>query len=544
MDFSSPARALLSLDRRRPALPEDVLDISKPMFNAYTKLTSGTTMTTTEEEASKLTQEYLQGVYALLSKTTTTSSSTTNMRWEALAVALFCGTGLLEGQTRMADATATTQDAAHKASTDDSSRTTVTPNSVYIDGPRVPSSTASHPATALMTNGSTSVSTAAAANVNLVKLSSTQTMELATILHQTTMEHLEHKEPRIRTLVARAVGAHAAYLVYLQKNSNGGNNPHVQKLQEQVTALHDRVVASIQEHMQQGQQVPDTNGTVIASGSNEEEVVPAGQAKMEDDESAAGDSENDNDTPTPKSVVLDDTTGWRALETNWQSLACLCQPLGGLYFELFPLMEGKLLSQCQSSAVDHINRHVRAAAMLVLEQWVRSAAQIPSGRKIHPLLIQTVTAVLKDGLADNWSQVRMAASVLCRAFFLEYLSVHPNPEPEAMYAVLIPRMCLNRFYLAQGVKLYSHDSWRQVFKENGLELVAKNVGPVCRYYVKMCDANNHVVREGACQAVAELATKLSAHSPETLQPYVPMLLQALLMCFHDESWPVRKILVC
>lgn len=55
----------------------------------------------------------------------------------------------------------------------------------------------------------------------------------------------------------------------------------------------------------------------------------------------------------------------------------------------------------------------------------------------------------------------------------------------------------------------------------------------------MCDANNHVVREAACQAVAELATKMSRHDPEKLQPYVTMLLQALLVCFHDESWPVR-----
>jgi hypothetical protein len=53
----------------------------------------------------------------------------------------------------------------------------------------------------------------------------------------------------------------------------------------------------------------------------------------------------------------------------------------------------------------------------------------------------------------------------------------------------------------------------------------------------MCDADNHVVREAACQAVAELATKLGGS--ESLAPHVPLLLQALLMCFHDESWPVR-----
>lgn len=41
--------------------------------------------------------------------------------------------------------------------------------------------------------------------------------------------------------------------------------------------------------------------------------------------------------------------------------------------------------------------------------------------------------------------------------------------------------------------------------------------------------------------MAELAHKIGAHPTyaEYLSPYVPMLLQGLLMCFHDESWPVR-----
>jgi hypothetical protein len=57
----------------------------------------------------------------------------------------------------------------------------------------------------------------------------------------------------------------------------------------------------------------------------------------------------------------------------------------------------------------------------------------------------------------------------------------------------------------------------------------------------MCDADNHAVREAACQGVAELAQKVGMHPhyAEYLSPYVTMLLQALLMCFHDESWPVR-----
>lgn len=48
---------------------------------------------------------------------------------------------------------------------------------------------------------------------------------------------------------------------------------------------------------------------------------------------------------------------------------------------------------------------------------------------------------LARGLADNWSQVRLAASVATRKF-LE--SIHTEEAREPFYPALIPRMCLNR----------------------------------------------------------------------------------------------------
>jgi hypothetical protein len=72
-------------------------------------------------------------------------------------------------------------------------------------------------------------------------------------------------------------------------------------------------------------------------------------------------------------------------------------------------------------------------------------------------------------------------------------------------------------------------------------MVAQHAGAISRYYAKMADADNHCVREAACQAIAELAEKIGT-SPtykRFLAPHVPVLLQALVMCFFDESWPVR-----
>ena len=75
----------------------------------------------------------------------------------------------------------------------------------------------------------------------------------------------------------------------------------------------------------------------------------------------------------------------------------------------------------------------------------------------------------------------------------------------------------------------------------GIGTVSRNAAPICWYYAKMCDANNHAVQEAACQAIAELAQKAESVVvyAKCLSPYVMTLLQALIMCFHDESWPVR-----
>jgi len=83
----------------------------------------------------------------------------------------------------------------------------------------------------------------------------------------------------------------------------------------------------------------------------------------------------------------------------------------------------------------------------------------------------------------------MAASVLCRVFLTTLVRIGDDDSVRDTYPALLPRMCLNRFYLAQGVKLYSHETWKLVMKDQGVDLVASYLPAVCRYYVKMCDAD-------------------------------------------------------
>jgi hypothetical protein len=68
--------------------------------------------------------------------------------------------------------------------------------------------------------------------------------------------------------------------------------------------------------------------------------------------------------------------------------------------------------------------------------------------------------IVAQGLGDNWSQVRYAASQAARSY---YAIAKDDPTLREKYdGLMVPRMCLNRYYVAEGVKIYSNESWRLV----------------------------------------------------------------------------------
>ena len=126
---------------------------------------------------------------------------------------------------------------------------------------------------------------------------------------------------------------------------------------------------------------------------------------------------------------------------------------------------------------------------------------------------------LARGLEDNWSQVRYAAAVAARRFLLAHgnrtQSGGEDGEandctgaPASVLSLLLPRMCLNRYDVAEGVRLHAATSWREVCGMQGRRLVAEHVAEFVRYYVRAAEADNHAVREAACQVMAELADKV------------------------------------
>ena len=335
-------------------------------------------------------------------------------------------------------------------------------------------------------------------------------------------EHIEHMEPRVRSLVAKTVGAYAAIVTSLAAcGGDGDMKEKVDELQSKRREVHDAILKSLKFHFAMKVREVETpmKGATDGDGGSKEKLSKASDG------------------------ALDDTTGWRALETNLHALAGYIDGNGVassgsssvsyLSEQSHLFDEGSwFLEGLQYCSVTHVNRHVRAASSAVLGTLVATCMKC---REYDILLDSPFRSVIRESLngnlADNWSQVRMSGSVLCREFVQALLTIYREQQSEDdgdddvtvfeaavgdMVTMLLPRMCLNRFYLAQGVKLYSQDTWKLVFggsieqiaedeeglhsSENsrgggGMGAVARNAAPLCRYYSKMCDADNHAVRE-------------------------------------------------
>ena len=88
---------------------------------------------------------------------------------------------------------------------------------------------------------------------------------------------------------------------------------------------------------------------------------------------------------------------------------------------------------------------------------------------------------------------------------------------------MIPRMCLNRYYVAAGVRIYSNETWLQVFAGRGKELMCKHAAKICQFYSDQSQADNHAVREAACHCISELCLKVAQSGDEFKDPFKPYI---------------------
>mmetsp|Transcript_6677 Transcript_6677/g.11786 ORF Transcript_6677/g.11786 Transcript_6677/m.11786 type:complete len:700 (+) Transcript_6677:78-2177(+) len=234
----------------------------------------------------------------------------------------------------------------------------------------------------------------------------------------------------------------------------------------------------------------------------------------------------------PITSLIHETIGWKALETSMRGLESLVRGYGETFARDGRLdwKDNYLMKLVSQRALTHENRYIREVGYDLCAELASVVCKDTNGeRNAHT---DAIAKAVQKGLGDNWSQVRFAASVATR----NLMKGLKEEARSVYYPELIPRMCLNRYYLAEGVRIYSQETWCLCFKDNGPAVVESQIGHVVEFYCAQSGADNHGVREAACHCISEVSAKIRH---QVLAPYVDILLSALLDCFKDDSWPVR-----
>ena len=233
---------------------------------------------------------------------------------------------------------------------------------------------------------------------------------------------------------------------------------------------------------------------------------------------------------TEKEIALDDTTGWKDLEVKLLRLQRQILSIDLLMLDL------KLFELVISKAGVHINRHIRQCTQvfiekLIIQQYLNKTLdieQITYRNNLHKL-IYDITCY---GLDENWCEIKLASCKSSRVFLLSLT----QGERKQYWSGLLPRLCMNRFYTADGVKQYSHESWRIVIQTQGKSLITEYISYIIQHYIHMSKAQNHMVCEASCHALSEIISKIAS---TVVWPHIPAITTAILSCLSEPSWPVR-----
>jgi hypothetical protein len=174
-----------------------------------------------------------------------------------------------------------------------------------------------------------------------------------------------------------------------------------------------------------------------------------------------------------------------------------------------------------------LSKSLRETAQLLLADICRKA---PSSLLESLDLLPT----LSQGLEDSWGPVRMQALHAVNTYFSRVHRV-----PEAHEAALLPRICLNRHYPAEGLRTLALETWRAYVGESGRNRLVTHLPTVCRYYESQSRAESAASREAACHCISELATKIEPLAHEPLSAFLPGLLSVALECTEDADWGVQ-----
>ena len=206
MDFSSSERALESLIRRQPPLDDSIQEIASSLLKTPMN----------DEAFPSLTMKLFDS----------NNHKKETIRWEPLAVGLHLTASYLLQVT------------LHFQNDEKASL------QVYQEGPRVPQDSSFHNKI----------------DIAIQDMDQTFLIEFCAFMIQQCQLHLEHKEPRVRSLVAKVVGQHAKLAI--STNTTVSTASMSQKLLQQSLDLYHKIQVSFYHHISSG---PETQGKSKAS---------------------------------------------------------------------------------------------------------------------------------------------------------------------------------------------------------------------------------------------------------------------------------------
>jgi len=231
--------------------------------------------------------------------------------------------------------------------------------------------------------------------------------------------------------------------------------------------------------------------------------------------------------------TMHDSEGWKSLETSMRNLQNLIEAIG-THLYAFDL---SVILQVIDRSIAHLNRFVREISYFVVNAIFETSLGIEHTEHLAQfnLFAEKLVPLVGRGLGDNWSQVRYASSLCARSFYQVIMNCPDQETYTPFNEILIPRMCLNRYYVAEGVRNYSIETWRMVFGDSGKQMVCKFADAVANYYISQSLADNHAVREAACHCISEICTKVATddEKKEPFRKHITALLEALVDCFKD-----------
>jgi len=163
------------------------------------------------------------------------------------------------------------------------------------------------------------------------------------------------------------------------------------------------------------------------------------------------------------------------------------------------------------------------------------------------ITLEMILATLELGLTDTWPQVIYAAStttnLLLESFPITVDDDFTVNKQEGFYLEsLLPHLCMNRYYVPEGVQILSQRIWEDRFHSQGKLLLTSYLNTsdgasnTIQVYNRALQALNPFTRVSALYSINELINKINA---KEIQLDFLQFSENLIYTLNDEHWEVR-----